>query len=83
MNFVRIKKPDGSIIEVDERYVDVALKVSKGKVLTEEETIQSSVIKPPEPEKESLVCPICGYEAKNEKALRMHRFAKHERKAKK
>ncbi|HOA84049.1 MAG TPA: hypothetical protein PKZ10_02130 [Candidatus Pacearchaeota archaeon] len=81
--FVRILKPNGEIVEVDEKYVQIALKVSKGKVMTEEDIINNSVIKPPKPEDTSLICPICGYKAKNEKALRMHKFSKHERKAKK
>lgn len=82
MKFVRILKPDGKIIEVNEKYVDIALKVSKGKIATEEEMINTSVINPPKQEVNELICPICGYEAKNAKALRMHKFAKHERKAK-
>jgi len=79
--FVKVLKPDGRTIEVDEKHLKVALKVSKGKVIKEED--MNYEIKPPKPEDVKLSCNLCAYKAKNEKALRMHKFAKHERKAKK
>ncbi len=81
--FVRIIRPDGEIIEVDENYLQIALKASGGRVATTDDILNNSPVKIPEQDDVSLICPICGYEAKNEKALRMHKFSKHERKSKK
>lgn len=78
MELVKIIRKDGVIIEVPENQVNIALRVSNGKIATEDDVIKSSAIKPPEiPKEESLICPICGYVGKNAKAIRMHKFAKH------
>lgn len=72
---IRVKTSSGRIIPVLENQLEEYLKAGCVE-LKDEEVLADSVIQPPKIE-DTLICPICGYQATTKKGLRMHKLRKH------